>query len=88
MQGKKATDEFLEYIIESGKTKLTAEMLFEEFKSTGYYQKCIDNMTEELRTAVGYWKDEHWRMYLYNYCKLQLGIKAAFGNKEMSKIVS
>lgn len=87
MEGQKVSDQFLDYIIESGKTKLTADMLYDEFKSSGYYQKCIDNVSADLQEAVSYWTEEHWKFYIYNYVKLQLGIKAMLGEKELAKIV-
>lgn len=89
MQGREVSDEFLEYIINSGKTKLTADLLFEEFKLSGYYKKCVDSLTNDLESAVSNWDDEQWKVYIYNYAKLTLGIKSIFnGDKSLSKIIS
>lgn len=84
---KKVSDEFLEYIVKSGKTKLTADQLFEEFVSGGFYARVKENMPENVQASTLYWDDNSWKIYIYNYAKLQFGIKTMFGKEKYKNIL-
>ena len=88
MQQKKFSEQFVDYLVESGKTKLTMDMVFEEFKASGFYKKCLDNIPPELEKVLGRWDDNRWSAYIYNFAKMKLGIRAALGEKELGKIIS
>lgn len=68
---QKITDEFADYIIKSNKTKMTMDDLFKEFVNTGYFQKCKENLPTHLTPILEHWDDNTWKMYIWNYVKLQ-----------------
>lgn len=68
---KKVSDEFLDYIVTSGKTKLTADELYSLFTENGYKDRCLN-----LHPDLSYWDDDRWKVYIYNYAKLIFGLKA------------
>lgn len=86
-QEQKVSDEFIEYLISSGKTKMNADMVFEDFKNLGYYQRCIDSVDNSMKAVLSRWNDEHWKIYIYNYAKLTIGIKA-ITDKSLAKIIA
>ena len=85
---KKVSDEFLEHIVETGKQKLTQEQLWKEFVDGGYYERVKASMPEHVREATQLWDDNTWKLYIYNYAKIQFNIKVAFGEVEYKKILN
>lgn len=84
---KKASDSFLDYIVASEKTGLTADMLFEEFKNSGYFQAMLDSIPVSAQMAVSFWGEPQWKAYIYNYAKLQFSIRAK-EDRKYSKIIA
>lgn len=85
---KKVSDEFVDYIANSGKTKLTSEQLFEEFVSGGFYERCKASIPAHVMAAIEHWDDNAWKMYIHNYCKMHFNVRAMCGKPEYKNILA
>lgn len=72
MNARQITNEFAKYIIENNKTKLSMDELYKEFVDTGYFDKCKNALPEHLSPILEYWDDNSWKIYIWNYVKLQV----------------